>query len=268
MSSSVTNTHEPTTEPSPTANEEPSATNEGASLANEGGVTLENFPVDRSSEIMSEMFETLLNTTHGASNLVDTPLDDSTQTMPVSSLFDGMQDITASFTDTNGLASTIHPEMNELYAPTPSVLQVQYTNDDVKALYAERSANYETDSGWDLHFTEDATIEPGETKTLDFGVSVAGYTEEGEPMAVWLVPRSSIVKTPLRMANCIGLIDSSYRGTLKAVVDNIKTEPYTVKKGDRLFQIAAPTLRPMTWQPVEALTETERGTNGFGSTGK
>ena len=214
------------------------------------------------------MFETLLQTASGGdtTNLADNPL--SAQTLAEAPLFDGLQDITASLTGGEGLASQLHQEMDGLYTHAPPVLQVQYANDEVKALYAERAANYETDAGWDLHFTEDATIAPGETKTLDFGVSVAGYTEDGEPTAVWLVPRSSIVKTPLRMANCIGLIDASYRGTLKAVVDNIKSEPYTVKKGDRLFQVAAPTLRPMAWQPVEALTETERGEKGFGSTGK
>lgn len=227
-----------------------------------------NASVDTSSEILSEMFETLLQTASGGdtTNLADNPL--SAQTLAEAPLFDGLQDITASLTGGEGLASQLHQEMDGLYTHAPPVLQVQYATDEVKALYTERAANYETDAGWDLHFTEDVTIAPGETKTLDFGVSVAGYTEDGEPTAVWLVPRSSIVKTPLRMANCIGLIDASYRGTLKAVVDNIKTEPYTVKKGDRLFQVAAPTLRPMAWQPVEALTETERGEKGFGSTGK
>lgn len=223
---------------------------------------------DPSSAIMTEMYEKLLQTTGGtaAEDIAHNPL--SAQTLSEAPLFDGLQDITASLTAGDGLTSAIHQEMDNFYTQTPPVLQVQYANDEVKALYAERAANYETDAGWDLHFTEDATIAPGETKTLDFGVSVAGYTEDGEPTAVWLVPRSSIVKTPLRMANCIGLIDASYRGTLKAVVDNIKSEPYTVKKGDRLFQVAAPTLRPMAWQPVEALTETERGEKGFGSTGK
>ena len=225
------------------------------------------FPIDSSSEIMSEMFDQLLETQPSDTYLANNPLTD--QTLSEAPLFDGLQDITASLTSSNGIASQIHQEMDGLYAHAPSVLQVQYANEEVKALYAERvAAIYETDSGWDLYFTEDATIAPGETKVFDFGVSVAGYTEDGEPTAVWLVPRSSIVKTPLRMANSIGLIDASYRGTLKAVVDNIKTEPYTIKKGERLFQVAAPTLCPMAWQPVEALTKTERGENGFGSTGK
>ena len=246
-------------------------TSESTSASNETDaptlpIPTSNFPEDPSSEIMTEMFEKLLQTTHGEEVAADNPLTD--QTLSEAPVFEGLQDITASLTGADGLSSAFSSNMEELYTHTPPVLQVQYANDEVKALYAERAANYETDSGWDLHFTEDATIEPGETKTLDFGVSVAGYTEDGEPTAVWLVPRSSIVKTPLRMANSIGLIDASYRGTLKAVVDNIKTEPYTVKKGDRLFQVAAPTLRPMAWQPVEALTETERGEKGFGSTGK
>jgi len=55
--------------------------------------------------------------------------------------------------------------------------------------------------------------------------------------AYYLFPRSSISKTPLRLANSIGLIDGGYRGEIVAMVDNIYDEDYEVKEGERYFQL-------------------------------
>jgi dUTP pyrophosphatase len=90
-----------------------------------------------------------------------------------------------------------------------------------------------------------------------------------------LLPRSSIVKTPLRLANSIGIIDSGYRGNIMACVDNIDTlvedeelEYYQIKQGDRLFQIVHPSLEGIKVELVDELPSSNRGTGGFGSTGK
>lgn len=151
-------------------------------------------------------------------------------------------------------------------------LQVTFANDAVQSLYANvdgelETTQYATDSGWDLRFPEDLTVNPGETVKCDFGVSVCAHDEEGEPCAVLMLPRSSIVKTPLRMANSVGLIDSSYRGTLRVYMDNVKTEAYHIKRGDRLFQLMAPSARPLVVRVKTALPVSERGDKGFGSTG-
>jgi dUTP pyrophosphatase len=69
------------------------------------------------------------------------------------------------------------------------------------------------------------------------------------------------------MANSIGLIDGGYRGELMAVCDHIKNEPYTVQKGQRLFQLVATDSSPIHYELAEALSETTRGAGGFGSTG-
>jgi dUTPase len=84
-----------------------------------------------------------------------------------------------------------------------------------------------------------------------------------------LVPRSSIFKTPLSMANSEGIIDRTYRGLLKAPVRNHSpADSYKIEEGTRLFQIVAP---DMGWirevRLVEVLPETVRGEGGFGSTG-
>lgn len=84
----------------------------------------------------------------------------------------------------------------------------------------------------------------------------------------WLMPRSSIFKTGLIMANSTGVIDKSYRGELKAPVWSL-TAKSNVVWGDRLFQIVAP---DMGWirnvRIVTTMPESDRGAGGFGSTGK
>jgi dUTP pyrophosphatase len=82
------------------------------------------------------------------------------------------------------------------------------------------------------------------------------------------MPRSSISKTPLRLSNSIGLIDPGYRGEIIAAVDNIKSEPYTAKPRQRLFQLAAMNGSSIHFSLVDELSETTRGMGGFGSTGE
>ena len=68
------------------------------------------------------------------------------------------------------------------------------------------------------------------------------------------MPRSSISKTPLRLANSIGLIDGGYRGEIMAMCDNIKTDSYTVEKGQRLFQIVCD-CSPITYDLIDQLSK-------------
>jgi dUTPase len=83
-----------------------------------------------------------------------------------------------------------------------------------------------------------------------------------------LMPRSSIYKSGLMMANSTGVIDKSYRGELKAPVWSM-TGASVVHTGERLFQIVAP---DMGWirhiRLMDVLPETSRGGNGFGSLGR
>jgi dUTPase len=105
---------------------------------------------------------------------------------------------------------------------------------------------------------------------LDLGVrAMLVENETKQPVHYWLLPRSSIYKTGYMMANSAGVIDSSYRGVLKAPVVRVGGAAAPgFKRGDRHFQIVAP---DMGWiseiQRVGALPETTRGDGGFGSTG-
>ncbi|MBM4152980.1 MAG: hypothetical protein FJ220_05620, partial [Kiritimatiellaceae bacterium] len=102
-----------------------------------------------------------------------------------------------------------------------------------------------------------------ETKAIKLGISC----QPVDGRAYYLFPRSSISKTPLRMSNSIGLIDGGYRGEIMAMCDHIKSEPYTVEKGQRLFQLVSTDSSPIHYELVDTLTETTRGSGGFGSTG-
>ena len=131
------------------------------------------------------------------------------------------------------------------------------------------------DSGFDLFCQKDDIILHGQTYTMDTQVSIAVY-KNNKPCAYYLYPRSSISKTPLRLANSVGIIDSGYRGNLIAKLDNtgyykfgLHGKDYEIKKGEKYVQICMPDLSPFTVEIVKSLTDlgiTERGDNGFGST--
>jgi dUTP pyrophosphatase len=150
-------------------------------------------------------------------------------------------------------------------------------NNYLERLYENHTNYHEGDSGLDLFCPEEITVLPGETKKINLGISCSAEKDFIEfndntikckkvPTSYYMYPRSSIVKTPLRLANSVGIIDAGYRGNLMAFVDNIKTDPYTIEKGTRLFQICSPDLSPIKFKLVNILDETSRGNGGFGST--
>ena len=142
-------------------------------------------------------------------------------------------------------------------------LFIKAHNTTALEFYRNHGHFHDGDAGLDLYVLEDLHFDPGETKAIKLGISC----EPKDGIAYYLFPRSSISKTPLRMANSIGLIDGGYRGEIMAVCDNIKSESYTAKKGQRLFQLVATDSSPIQYELVEELEMTTRGTGGFGSTG-
>ncbi|MDP6853249.1 MAG: dUTP diphosphatase [Candidatus Marinimicrobia bacterium] len=143
-------------------------------------------------------------------------------------------------------------------------LLINALNNTAEEFYRNHGHFHDGDAGLDLYVLKDIHFEPGETKAIKLGISC--QPEDGR--AYYLFPRSSISKTPLRMANSIGLIDGGYRGEIMAVCDNIKSEAYTAEKGQRLFQLVAADSSPIHFELVETLELTSRGSGGFGSTGK
>ncbi len=143
-------------------------------------------------------------------------------------------------------------------------LLIKAINPISKKLYEKHGHFHQGDAGLDLYILEDMTFLPGDTKKIKLGI----ICEPEDGIAYYLFPRSSISKTPLRMANSIGLIDGGYRGEIMAVCDNIKNFEYKLEAGTRLFQIVASNNSPIKYELVDELSVTTRGSDGFGSTGK
>ena len=135
---------------------------------------------------------------------------------------------------------------------------------EVKNMYEDHSHFHDGDAGLDLFVVHEQLIQAGESTLIHLQISCENVT--GKPYL--LIPRSSISKTPLRLSNSIGLIDGSYRGEIIAAVDNIKDTAYKISPGQRLFQLVAIDGSPIHFKIVNELSETARGSGGFGSTGK
>jgi dUTP pyrophosphatase len=136
------------------------------------------------------------------------------------------------------------------------------------------------DSGFDLFVPENVVFDtPIESKFIDFQVKtemiyVDINTCTYHNCAFTVHPRSSISKTPLMLANHTGIIDSGYRGSIIGAFRWLRSNTssdttYTVEQNTRLVQICHPTLCPIYVIPVSenALSTSERGAGGFGSTG-
>jgi len=127
----------------------------------------------------------------------------------------------------------------------------------------------ERDAGFDLSNKEFTMLEAGPATKLGFGVRAAYYdVRHGLYRAYWMLPRSSISKTPLRVANSVGLIDAGYRGPLMVALD-CHAEKYEVAANQKLCQLSNPALLP--WDAIHVVETipggpTLRGEGGFGST--
>lgn len=150
--------------------------------------------------------------------------------------------------------------------------------DNVKELYDNHGTFFAGDSGVDLFVVTDTVIPANSTVFVDHCVicqlksfSFFNFFKKGTFYtyhSYLLLPRSSISKTPLRMANSIGLVDSGYLGTIKAALHNTSNEDYVIKKGERYVQLVRPDIGPAKLKIVEEHRETSRGNGGYGSTGR
>ena len=157
-----------------------------------------------------------------------------------------------------------------------NTLLIKPENENVKSYYKNHSSYNKGDSGLDLFVPEDIEVKCGETVFVDLQIKCELLDKENKNISYYLYPRSSISKTPLILANSVGIIDAGYRGSIKAAVkyipsyDDIKSDEgsiYIIKKGTRLFQLCSPDLKELKFKLSNTLSETSRGEGGFGSTG-
>lgn len=121
-------------------------------------------------------------------------------------------------------------------------------------------------AGWDLYADETVTIPAGETRLIHTGITIE------LPPTVWagIYARSGLAsKQGLRPANCVGVIDSDYRGEWMVAMHNDSNESRVIFMGDRIAQFVLHyTIQPMEpFEIVDDLSDTLRGEGGFGSTG-
>ena len=150
-------------------------------------------------------------------------------------------------------------------------LNIKVINQDNNLLdyYNNISSYYHGDSGVDLQSYQNISVNSFDVGTINFNIQCEMINlETNKFTSYYLVPRSSISNTSFQMANSIGIIDAGYRGEIKAKVRNfnsLQSETLTVGK---YFQIVSPDLKPIRVNIVAELSETFRGSNGFGSTSR
>lgn len=124
-------------------------------------------------------------------------------------------------------------------------------------------------AGWDLYAAEEADIHPAKTAMISTGAALE--IPKGYFGAIYA--RSGLAsKRGLRPANCVGAIDSDYRGPVCVAVhndnyDSILDKTEHIEKGERIAQLIIQKFEPIEFTEVEDLSETDRGEGGFGSTG-
>ena len=163
----------------------------------------------------------------------------------------------------------------KLFVDSPNhTLNVMYTNSAFNHNMRLLHGNDFIDAGFDLVVPSSFVEGAGATVKVDHMVKCCAtmVTDRGKRFntGFYMYPRSSLSKTPLRLANSVGIIDSGYRGHLIGVFD--ATKNVGICEYDRLVQICAPGLIPIYVEVVDSedmLGEmTQRGDGGFGSTGR
>ena len=111
---------------------------------------------------------------------------------------------------------------------------------------------------------EAVVLMPGDRKLVPTGIAIAVPNGYGG----FVFARSGLSsKFGVSLANCVGVIDSDYRGEVKISVINHSSEPYTIKNGERIAQLVVMPVDLCEYGFTNELDETDRGTGGFGSTG-
>lgn len=122
-------------------------------------------------------------------------------------------------------------------------------------------------AGMDLRaaIEESISLAPMERKIIPTGMSIA--LPEGHEAQVR--PRSGLAfKHGITVLNSPGTIDADYRGEIGVILINLSNEVFTVAPDDRIAQLVIAQYTQIVWEPTQTLEESERGSGGFGSTGK
>lgn len=123
--------------------------------------------------------------------------------------------------------------------------------------------NYKGDAGVDLFTIEPFELEPGERKSVPIGLSIEipdGY--------VGLIWDKSGLSHKYGIKTFGGVIDSGYRGEMHVGIMNLSDRFFSFEKGHKVAQLLIQQVEKIEFEEVEKLSESDRGENGFGSSGK
>ena len=122
-------------------------------------------------------------------------------------------------------------------------------------------------AGLDLHanLEEDIILNPGERRLIPTGLHI----ELAEGYEAQVRPRSGLaLKHGITVLNSPGTIDADYRGEIKVLLINHGSEPFIIKHSERIAQMVVAKHEQIEWESVKDLNDTERGSGGYGSSGK
>jgi dUTP pyrophosphatase len=147
---------------------------------------------------------------------------------------------------------------------------ILFLNENEKKKYETKyleKHNYIGDVGLDIYIMKKINVPANVINfKIKLGIKINAYRNDNLS-SYMIFPRSSMgSKTPLRLCNSIGLVDSGYIGELIMIVDNISNRDYFIEEGDRLVQLVGPNHEIPYVEIVNKLEETNRNINGFGST--
>jgi len=152
--------------------------------------------------------------------------------------------------------------MPQSTAQFPMVVKIVNESGNPLPAYATEGS-----AGMDLcaHIHESVVLEPLERKLIPTGLFIelpTGYEAQ-------IRPRSGLaLKQGITCLNSPGTIDADYRGEIGVILINLSNEMQVIKTGDRIAQMVIAPVTQISWEPATALTPTNRGAGGFGSTGK
>ncbi len=133
------------------------------------------------------------------------------------------------------------------------------TNDAIVPTYAKPG-----DAGFDFHATDEGFLLPGETAVIGTGLAF----EIPEGYEIQVRPRSGLAaKHGITVLNSPGTVDAGYRGEVKVILHNAGHGAFEINKGDRIAQGVLSKVNQAKFIEVDELEESERGADGFGSTG-
>jgi len=119
-------------------------------------------------------------------------------------------------------------------------------------------------AGYDLRAAEDVVLRPGEIRLVPTGLVI----ELPEGVECQVRPRSGLaLKHGITLPNSPGTIDPDYRGELRVIMQNLGPGPVTLARGERIAQLVFARFETPIVDEAEDVTETQRGSGGFGSTG-